>query len=277
MSGVRHNLGTSIKRVLPSQAFELVWSLRSWRRTSYWFALVTSWFAKQRPEIRCFSAGASPFAKQLGRVNVLRPTKMCRVMNEHGSDKGGVGNRHNYTTVYSVLFKRYRNQPVRIFEMGLGSNNPDIPFTMRNGRPGASLRAWRELFPQAHVYGADIDRAVLFQEEGIKTFYCDQLDSAEILHLWSQTGLEDPLDVIIDDGLHTFEGNTSFLEASLEQLSPGGLYVVEDIEHRTVPGWYDRIETMYSKRYPTYEFVFVALPNPWNHFDNNLLVIRRAG
>jgi SAM-dependent methyltransferase len=277
MLGVIPYLRTSLRRVLPSQAVELVRSFLSWRRSSYFLRQVNSWFAKQRPEIRYFGAGASPFAKQLSSVNVLRPTKMCRVMNEYGSDKGGLSSWHNYTTVYSALLKRYRNQPLRIFEIGLGSNNPEIPFTMRNGRPGASLRAWRELFPHAHVYGADIDRAVLFQEERIKTFYCDQLDQAVILQLWSQPDLQDPLDVIIDDGLHTFEGNTSFLEASLKHLSPGGLYVVEDIEQGTVPGWYDRIETIYSKRYPTYEFAFVVLPNPPNHCDNNLLVIRRAG
>src|SRR6185295_20404900 len=129
--------------------------------------------------------------------------------------------------------------------------------TTRNGRPGAPLRAWQEVFPRAHVYGADIDRAALFAEGRIKTFYCDQLDRAVILQLWSEPDLKDPLDIIIDDGLHTFEGNTSFLEASLDRLRPGGLYVVEDIEHGTVPSWYDRIETIYAQRYPAYEFAFV--------------------
>jgi len=277
MSGILRSLRTSLRRALPSQAVELarpfLWRLRS----SYAFCLVNSWFAKQEPEIRYFGAGgASALEKQLRSVNVLRPTKMCRVMNEYGSDKGGLNTWHNYTTVYSALFKKYRNQPLRIFEMGLGSNDPDIPFTMRNGRPGASLRAWQELFPRAHVYGADIDRAALFAEGRIKTFYCDQLDRAVILQLWSEPDLKDPLDIIIDDGLHTFEGNTSFLEASLDRLRPGGLYVVEDIEHGTVPSWYDRIETIYAQRYPAYEFAFVILPNPQNEQDNNLLVIRRA-
>jgi hypothetical protein len=249
-----------------------------WRlRSSYFGCLLNSWFVRQSPEIRCFGPGdGSPFAKQLSGINVLRPTRMCRVMKNYGSDKGGLKSWHNYTTVYSVIFHKYRNQPVRIFEMGLGSNNPDILFTMRNGRPGASLRAWRELFPRAHVYGADIDRESLFQEERIKTFYCDQLDHAVIRQLWSQPDLRDPLDIIIDDGLHTLEGNTSLLEISLDHLSPGGIYVVEDIEHGSVPSWYERIETVYSKQYPSYEFVFVALPNPHNDYDNNLLVIRRA-
>jgi hypothetical protein len=273
MRGLRR----SLSRVLPPPAVKRIRSFL-WRlRSSYFFCLLNSWFATQRPEIRCFGAsGASPFAKQLGSINVLRPTKTCRVMKDYGSDKGGLNAWHNYTTVYSVLFKKYRNQPVRIFEMGLGSNNPDIPFAMSNGRPGASLRAWRDLFPRAYVYGADIDHDSLFQEERIKTFYCDQLDHAVIRQLWSQPDLRDPLDIIIDDGLHTWEGNTSFLEASLDHLSPGGIYVVEDIERGTVPTWYERIETTYSKQYPAYEFVFAVLPNPNNDYDNNLLVIRRG-
>jgi len=277
MSGIVRGLRTWLRRVVPRPAVEFMrpflWRLRS----SYFSCLVKSWFVRQSPEIRCFGRGdGSLVAKQLLSINVLRPTKMCRVMMNYGSDKGGLKPWHNYTTVYSVLFKKYRKRPVRIFEMGLGSNNPNIPFTMRNGRPGASLRAWRELFPRAYVYGADIDHDSLFQEERIKTFYCDQLDHAVIRQLWSQPDLRDPLDIIIDDGLHTLEGNTSLLEASLDHLSPGGIYVVEDIEHGTVPSWYERIETVYSKRYPAYEFIFVALPNPQNDYDNNLLVIRRA-
>jgi SAM-dependent methyltransferase len=277
MAGIVHGLRTWLRRVVPRPAVEFVrpyiWQLRS----SYFSCWVKSWFVGQSPKLRCFGPnGGSVLAKQLSAINVLRPTRMCRVMMNYGSDKGGLKPYHNYTTVYSVLFKKYRTRPARIFEMGLGSNDPDIPFTMRNGRPGASLRGWRDLFPRAYVYGADIDHDSLFQEERIKTFYCDQLDPAVIRQLWSQPDLRDPLDIIIDDGLHTLEGNTCLLEASLDRLSPGGVYVVEDIEKRTVPPWYERIETVYSKQYPAYEFLFVTLPNPQNDFDNNLLVIRRA-
>lgn len=103
-------------------------------------------------------------------------------MTRHGSDKGK--DRHNYTTIYSVLFRKLRGQPLRILELGVGTNNPKFPASMINGGiPGASLRGWRELFPQALVYGADIDRDILFEEDRIKTFYCDQLDSVSIRDL----------------------------------------------------------------------------------------------
>lgn len=262
---------------MPSHAVELVRFLRSWRRSNYFLLLINSLFKKRTPDIRYVSAGAvQPLGNRLRAVNLLRPTRMCRAMRKYGSDKGTLSNGHNYSTVYSVIFRDFRRQPVRIFEIGLGSNDPGIPFTMRNGRPGASVRAWRELFPQAHVYGADIDRAVLFQEERIETFYCDQLSQAAVTQLWSQPGLQEPMDIIIDDGLHTFEGNTSFLEASLDHVSPGGIYIIEDVEYGTLTRWRDQIEMVYSKRYPTYEFMLVVLPHPRNRCDNNLLVIRRA-
>jgi len=183
---------------------------------------------------------------------------------------------HDYTTVYSVLFADRRDQPLRIFELGLGTNNPDLPSSMGVfGMPGASLRGWRELFPHALVYGADVDRGILFQEHRIKTFYCDQVDGSSIRELWSHPDLEGGLDVIIDDGLHTFEANVSFLEGSIDHLRPGGIYVTEDIMWNCSERWYDRIEKIYSKQYPNYEFAFVVSSDPRNQ-ANNLLVVRRC-
>ena len=193
-------------------------------------------------------------------------------MTKQGSDKGsGV---HNYTAIYSVLFAKLREEPLRILELGLGTNNLSLPSNMGGyGRPGASLRGWRDLFPRALVYGADIDREILFEEDRIKTFYCDQLDRLVIRDLWSQPDLQSGVDIIIDDGLHTFEGNRSFLDESLERLRSGGVYVIEDIDHETIEKWRDRLEALYSKQYPNYAFALVELPNSINDCDNNLLII----
>jgi len=192
-------------------------------------------------------------------------------MAKFGSDKG----RNNYTAVYSALFTRRCGEPVRILELGLGSNNEDVLSNMGVfGAPGASHRGWRQLFPHALVYGADIDRGILFQEDRIKTFYCDQLDRSSIRELWSHPELREGADIIIEDGLHTFEANVSFLEGSLDHLRPGGIYVTEDIGWDSIDKWYDRLETIYSKQYPKYEFAFVVLSNRGH---NNLLVVRRAG
>jgi hypothetical protein len=201
---------------------------------------------------------------------------MCRVMTRHGSDKGQ--GWHNYTTIYSTLFGGLHDQPLRIFELGLGTNNPNFAFNMGvDGRPGASLRGWRELFPRARVFGADIDRDILFQEDRIQTFYCDQLDHREISDLWARPALKDGMDIIIDDGLHSFEANCLFLEASLDRLNRGGIYVVEDIFGNLLQSrWHPRLEAIYSKRWPDHQFALVTIPNSRNHKDNNNLLIIRA-
>jgi hypothetical protein len=68
-----------------------------------------------------------------------------------------------------------------IFECGLGTNNPNLASNMTDtGMPGASLRVWRDYFRNAKIYGGDIDKEILFEEDRIKTFYVDQLDTSSI-------------------------------------------------------------------------------------------------
>ena len=252
-----------------------------WVRYYYWNGffylprLAASCFIRRAPLVQSFSEGRTPeLVRQLCSVNVFHPTRMCRVMTKHGSDKGH--RWHNYTTIYSVLFGKLRDQPLRIFELGLGTDNPKLVSSMGvTARPGASHRGWREIFPQALVYGGDIDRDVLFEEDRIKTFYCDQLDSVAIRDLWLQPVLRGGMDIVIDDGLHTFEGNMSFLDGSLEHLRAGGIYVIEDIHCETVGKWHESVRNDLLRRFPNHEFAFVALPNSLNDRDNNLLIIRR--
>jgi len=263
-----------LKRKLSPQAYQRVRSYW-WHSRFYLPHLIASLFVRRTPKVQGFPDDhTSELVHQLRGINVFAPTEMCRIMTGHCSDKGQ--GWHNYTTVYSALFDKLRDQPLRIFELGLGTNNPELASSMKaNGRPGASLRGWSELFPYALVYGADIDRDILFEEERIKTFYCDQLDSVAIRDLWSQPVLQNGFDIIIDDGLHTFEANISFLDGSLERLRPGGYFVIEDILRETIERWHERLETIYSKRFPNYDFAFVEVPNSSNDWDNNLLIIKR--
>ena len=54
---------------------------------------------------------------------------------------------YNYTTLYYKLFSPRRYENLRIFELGLGTNNINIPSNMGpNGKSGASLRGWADFF-----------------------------------------------------------------------------------------------------------------------------------
>lgn len=266
---------SSLGRTLPPRAFDFGRYVR-WRVRYCIPRAAAAKFARQAPLVQTIPAGRpSQLADALRQVDLMMPTEFCRVMTWYGSDKGYV--LHNYTTVYSALFAKLRNYPIRIFELGLGTNNPKLASSMGElGRPGASLRAWRDLFPRALVCGADIDREILFESDRIRTFYCDQLDAGAIRELWAQPEMAEGADIMIDDGLHTFAANLSFLRSSLNRLRLGGFYVVEDIHEETIPQWSEYLETATQDEWRNYEVAFARLPNKFNHYDNNLLILRRA-
>jgi hypothetical protein len=264
-----------LQRSLPPDAHRAL-RYSWWGGKVYLPRLIASVVRHPRPTLHCvLNSDRSAILAQLQNVNLLAPTRLCRIMTWHGSDKGR--GHHNYTTVYAALFKAIRKRPLRVFELGLGTNNPDLPSNMTaNGRPGASLRGWRDYFPQALVYGADVDRDILFEEDRIKTFYCDQCDETSIRRLWAQAELQSVgMDIIIEDGLHTFEANVSFLEGSLSRVRPGGFYIVEDIAGPSIGRWIDVLRNVYANRFPDCEFALITLPNPLNEDDNNLLIIHR--
>jgi len=195
-----------------------------------------------------------------------------------GSDKGGIkkANRsyswepHTYTDFYSHIFSHCRNDILRVFECGIGTNNPKLRSSMgTKGSPGASLRVWRDYFPNAMIIGADIDRDILFKEKRIKTFFIDQLNPKVISNFWKTISLSD-FDLIIDDGLHTFEAGICLFKNSIKHLSNEGIYVIEDV---SIPDLF-RYKDFFIKTNYILEYVTMFRPNHEIN-DNNLIVIRK--
>lgn len=207
----------------------------------------------------------------------MEPTELCIIMGECGSDKGNkdINNcKHNYTQLYYRLFSDLRNNKLRVFELGLGTNNPYIPSSMGiNGKPGASLYGWEKFFPNANIYGADIDRDILFETDRIKTYYCDQTNSEEIKRMWNHRELWEPFDIIVEDGLHSFDANVCFFENSIHKLKRGGFYIIEDIICNTLEMWNEKIKEWQIK-YPEYKFKIINLPCSINNWDNIVLVVQ---
>lgn len=202
------------------------------------------------------------------------PTELCSIMTQFGSDKGS--GHHNYTRFYYKLFSSIREDPINIFELGLGTNDVSLPSNMGpNGQPGASLYGWKHFFPNATVYGADIDRNILFEANRIHTFYCDQGSPTSIEQLWSSPDLNDiKFDIIIEDGLHTFDYNVTFFENSIQKLKTGGVFIIEDISNDYIYNWEKQIEE-WRVQYPDVHFVFLNIDNPYNSYDNRLLLAQK--
>jgi lipopolysaccharide biosynthesis glycosyltransferase len=206
------------------------------------------------------------------------PTDLALLFDKYGSDKGTLGNpsvkfpwlHHNYADVYSELFHDKRQITRRVFECGIGTNDEAFKSNMTAiATPGGSLRAWRDYFPNAVIYGADIDRKCLFQEDRIKTAHLNQLDSESISGYFALLP-KNSFDVMIDDGIHTFEGTTNLLENSFDYLSDTGIYIIEDI---------DFIELLDYKKYlesKNHRFRIISIKRKEHHIgDNNLILLKK--
>ena len=162
----------------------------------------------------------------------LAAAKLKELYNYYGSDKARY---HDYHLLYGSLLSK-PTSVTAVLEIGLGTNNPRLISNMgKSGRPGGSLRAFRDFLPKAQVYGADIDRQILFEEDRITTFFVDQTDPASLAALAGLIG--DHFDLIIDDGLHSPNANLAVLDFGLRKLKVGGWLVVEDIRSEALPIW----------------------------------------
>lgn len=187
-------------------------------------------------------------------------TPLCALMNRCGSNKGD-RTHHPYTLFYERLFAGM--DPRRIFEVGIGSKDPAMPYHMQpENTPGGSLRAWRDYFPNAEITGADYDQRILFQEDRIRTFFVDQRDPASIRRMIAAAGLENgSLDIIVDDAVHEEGANTLFYRETIHLLRDGGWFIIED--HMREPTEFNRrLAFSEALGYPAI-IVDFTLPGRW--------------
>lgn len=196
-----------------------------------------------------------------------KETELCRIMNFNGSDKGS--GHHNYTRFYDFIFKNIKEDVRYFFELGLGTNNLQIPSNMSGaGTPCGSIRGWKEYFKNAKIFGADIDRDILIQDEDIETFYCDQTNPSSIKELSDNFNFK--FDVIIEDGLHTFEANKTFFENYINMLKDGGIFIIEDIDKK----YFDDFKKYILVNKDKFKLMeLVEIPNEKNESDNNIIFI----
>ena len=202
-------------------------------------------------------------------VNSSTNSKLTELMNLYGSDKGGKNNHHNYSEYYSEIFFHKKKEIKNFLEIGLGTNNINMASNMgAEGVPLASLRAWRDYFENANIYGADIDKDILVNEDRIKTFFVDQTDPETIELLFKKIGV-DLFDVILEDGLHEYNANICFFENSIKYLSNNGVYIIEDVYYK------DKDKFIKYFKNTSYNFAVVDIFHKKNIANNCVVVISK--
>lgn len=152
-------------------------------------------------------------------------TPLCDIAYKYRTDKCpqlGL----NYTPYYWEVFKDRRENVKKVLEFGIGCHN-SMDRCVDKYNTGASLLMWRDFFPNAVIYGADIDETAMFESDRIKTFLCDSTKKQDIDNLISQIGGD--IDVLIDDGNH-FAANQLFLcRNTMPYLPKDVFYSIEDV------------------------------------------------
>lgn len=136
-------------------------------------------------------------------------TELCDLATKYWTDKCPEG--WNYTPVYFEWLGHYRDQVKTVLEIGIYR--------------GASLRMWRDFFPNARVYGVDINEGCCFSEDRINSFCCDAYNPEHIQRIKDEIG---PIDFCVDDAEHLHPHQAFLLRNLWPAISPYNVYAVEE-------------------------------------------------
>jgi hypothetical protein len=173
---------------------------------------------------------------------------------------GAVGKRESgYGSVYAEVI---RDLPTvtNVLELGIAG--------------GGSHRTWSAIWPEASIYGIDIDPETAINEPRITTYVADQLSVQQLLAV--SENLPKSFELIVDDGWHQPEAGLKSLSVLLPRLSPGGYYIVEDIVWSRYHRIWKRVISTLSGQY---QFSFKLVGSSWSQETiggpYGLLLIRR--
>lgn len=179
-------------------------------------------------------------------------TPLCDLFEKYGSDKCD-SIFHTYSKHYYAIMEHMNVK--NLLEIGIGTKKIMVPIVGQDYAEGASLKAWRDFFPSATIYGLDIDESVLFEDTRIKCHYVDQSNEQSILKTINKIFADDGIqsfDIIIDDGSHIQQHMLCSLKTLSKFVSIGGIYIIEDIQNyelelftNSIPVGFD-IVCMYS-------------------------------
>jgi len=166
-------------------------------------------------------------------MSTISGNKLYELGAKHNTDKVF---HHEYHVIYDFFLKQFYNYSGSMLEIGIQHSN--------------SLKMWLELFPNAYIYGLDIDISDVGHRYSI--IKGDQSNTEHLVYLNSIISTQTkPLFFINDDGSHIPEHQLLTFNTLFPTLQEGGIYIIEDIEtsYWTKNGLYG-YETRYGYKHP---------------------------
>jgi hypothetical protein len=162
--------------------------------------------------------------------------ELTKIANRYLSDKGNLHfSRHHYTRWYDHYFGNRRSRTESLLEIGLCRVDYDGRRLSNVGQSNSKLKAsdvpslkmWRDYFPNAMIFGADIDD---FTDIKLDRIFIHQFDAGNIESLTQFVyTINERFDIIIDDASHLSEHQQVAFSILFPLLRSGGIYVIEDL------------------------------------------------
>lgn len=165
-------------------------------------------------------------------------TELCNLFEKYQADKCPAI-LHSYSPVYFELLKGIKESAKNVLEIGIGTVPLMEAVGIRNYVPGASIKGWRDFFPNATVYAVDIEESVMFTDDRIITDVVDQSSVNSIRKFTNKVNKK--FDFIIDDGSHLIDHQIISAYELANNLADDGIYIIEDIHIKYIP-IYEEIE-----------------------------------
>jgi len=131
--------------------------------------------------------------------------------------------KHNtYFHVYDKIFSGYRDKDITFVDVGVAA--------------GGSLYMWRDFFgSNARIIDIEFNpEAKVLEKEGFEIFIGNQSDQFFWKDFYSKVG---PIDILLDDGGHTYIQQIVTLESSIKNINNGGVIVTEDVHTSYLSGF----------------------------------------
>jgi hypothetical protein len=151
-------------------------------------------------------------------------SELCLLGGKYGTDKSPFNSsypsnhRHPYTAIYNTLFANLKYAKITLGEIGILNN--------------ASMKCWREFFPNAKLIGYEYNLDYLEQaiQDKLKETSYSFMDVSNINSI--QTGLQaagELFDILIDDSTHNLPHQINVINTAYKFLKPGGILIIEDV------------------------------------------------
>jgi len=170
----------------------------------------------------------------------------------YGTDKGDA--KSYIDGFYEENFLKYKDKDITLVEIGV--------------RSGASLCLWKNYFSEkATIIGLDnlVDKnqhSIPVNSEWVSgdnvQYVIGDAYTSEV-----SENVPNEIDILIDDGPHSFESHVKMLELYTHKMNKGGVIVIEDI-HYNPDMLFSHVKEEYQENSKVYDF---------GGWDNRLIVI----